>query len=739
MRRRSFLTSLGAAAFVAGAAPTLGTRRALAAPDRIAPLTFDSTASLLAADRDELTDESVVAVWAEDTAENVDEDGDDDAVIYDDTTPIPLVAADDGVVGFGAPIAQNDTDFLSGNEEFVLNVLDAEVGGSDDAPATVLFDYGHDQFYGPWTFEAFIAYAEENGYDFEWSDDLTTDYADADAAVITSPATGFTADELDALRSFVADGGSLLLFDQSDFGDYDATANLNDIAAELGLAFRFNDDQVIDETNNAGVGFVPQTTNFNTRFDYFTDRDGLGFELDADETYTVEVVDVTDGDTVDVRFEGGQEEAVRVLGIDTAEKPRNRSAERAEEWEGIDSYDYLGEWGERATTFAQGELSAGDTVDLRFDGNESVRDAFGRLLGYVYYDGDDSGARDTLYNRRAVEEGFARVYDSGFEFHDSFLRAELAARDSGLNVWTDSDPENSTEIRNGPVEAIFAPRAASVRTSEGAVDDKRVPVYAAPTATQERASVEYDEIPLVGVDHLARVAVVGSPLVDESYEAAEGFPIDTSDYGNFAFLTSLVDRLSDREGDVLIDGGHGQFGVDYALSAEDAAYYQRYLEGIDIGFEGVNDLTSGLLDRARALLVTSPVTAYTDEELAALQSFVDDGGAVVLLGGDVPAAARENLNAVADALCTDLRVSDGAVVDDASNLDGDASVPVTANFDEWFRLFDGYDADASYKGARGGPGRPGCHGRRRGDGQSSSEASGRSNGKAKGKRKGGKQ
>lgn len=206
--------------------------------------------------------------------------------------------------------------------------------------------------------------------------------------------------------------------------------------------------------------------------------------------------------------------------------------------------------------------------------------------------------------------------------------------------------------------------------------------------------------------------MAGTTFIDESFEEAEDFPVDVSGYGNYAFLTSLLDRLSDREGEVLTDGGHGQFGADRSLGTEDAAYYLRYLEGVDLGFEQVNDLTGDLLDRGRALLISAPPPEpLSAAELDAVRSFVADGGGVVLLGGDVPAEHRANLNAVAEALTTDLRLDSGRVLDDSANLDGRGSLPTTANFDEWFRLFGGYDPNTKYKGARGGPGVPGSQGK----------------------------
>lgn len=717
MRRRAFLRATTAGALL-GSVGVSASGSALAASGEVDSLVFDSTASQLNADGEPLTEESLVAVWAAETATNVDEDGDGDAVPYGDDQDIPLVSSDGGVVGFGAPIVQNGTDFGFGNEEVVLNVLDAEADGP-----SVAFDDGHGQFYDSGKFSQFTNYAEANGYEVTATEDLAGALPNADAAIVTSPAEAFTDAELTALATFVEGGGALLLFDQSDYEDYDATAALNDIAAAVGVGFRFNDDQVIDWGSNDGVGFVPKTDRFNAdAFDYFAERPGIAPPaLKKDERYEVDVISVTDGDTVDVRFDNGWVDTIRILGIDTPET--GNTEERPEEWEGVSEKAYLKEQGDAATGFAW-ELLGEETVQIRFDDEEPMRGDFGRLLAYIDVDADDSGSYDTPYNRAAVREGYARVYDSGFGQHDSFLQSEFAARAEGRGVWAESDPDASATVRNGEVAELYAPYAASVRTAEGRLDGKRVPVRAAPTAIQQDAEVTYDGgAPLVGIDQHARVAMTGSSLVHEQFEDEE-FPADVSDYGNYAFLTSLLDRLSDREGDVLVDGGHGQFGAERSVSAEDAAYYLRYLEGVDLGFEQVNDLTGDLLDLGRAIVVSAPAEPFTDAEIAALRAFIADGGGVVLLGGDVPAEHRANLNALAAALATDLRLGSGRVVDEQSNLAGRASLPTTGNFDEWYRLFSGFDADTNYRGPRAGPGAPGESGKGDGRGKANAETNG---------------
>ena len=634
--------------------------------DLVDPLVFDSTAGLLGADGS-LPDAAVV-VAAEPTASSTDADGNGDATAYD-REAIPLVASDGGVLAFGVPFGTDDTEFGTyGNEEFLLNALTATVGSG-----TVLWDESHGQYYtldgsnsgGSPGFTAVADYVGSEGLDVTATTDLTADLDGADAVVVTSPTEAFGSDEADALSAFLDGGGTLVLMDQSDYNDFDETGNLNDLAAAVGTDIRFNDDQVVDEQNNAGAPYRPVTENFNVEDypTYFADRPGLGLDLDPAESYEVEVVSVTDGDTVDVEFPDGTVDTVRTVGHDTPEtSPEN---ERPVEWEGIDDPETLVSWGDRASSFAEDEL-AGVTATLSFDEGEGLRGDFGRLLGLLEVDGD-------LYNERAIRQGYARVYDSGLGRHDEFWSAEAEARANDRGLWADSDPAATPSVRDDPVTELFVPDATAVAAESGDLADARVPVRS-----------EGGD-PLVGTDPGNRVALVGGPLVDESFESAEGGP-GVEPFGNEVFLTNLLDDLAaeGREGDVLIDGGHGQFAADYALSAEDAAYYGRYLEGQDIGFEATNDYGDEFgpdLSAARALVVTAPAEPFTDAEIEEISAFAAGGGAVILAsaGADAAGEARANLDALAAALGSDLRTG-AAVTDEANNLGGPAN-PTTTNID----------------------------------------------------------
>lgn len=568
-KRRKFLQTVATAAVAGSATLEFGTTPVSAAVGSNCGATsvvpkaeFYSSTSQVNSNYEALTDDSVVAVWAEPTATNTDDDSNGDAYLYDDLTPIPLVSVDGNVYGFGAILLQDaEINFDYGNEEFVLNAWDAELGGS----GTVLWDEGHGQYYTLDTCSQFETYAENNGYTVSPTTSLTSELSNANAAVITSPGDSFTTSELNDLADFVANGGALFLHDQSDYNDNDGTANLNDVAAALDVTYRFNDDDINDDTNNiGGNNYDVTTTQYNANtFDLFADRSGIGF--DSGVRYKATVDSVTDGDTVDVTFDDGTTAELRLLGYDTPETKRNGQYEKIEEWEGIENDSYLSDWGGNAKDYARQELD-GESVEIEIDPAEDVWDPFGRLLAYVYYDQDGDGSIGTLFNHDIVEKGYARVYGSNLTKHDGFWNAEDDAQATGARVWQQSDPENTSEVRDRSVGEVFVPNTASVRTVDGTISSSRVPVFAESTATQDlRGGVGYNgDIPLVGVDAGNRIAVVGGLPVNESYRN------DVTDFEHEVFLTNLIDLLSDTSGQVLVEGGHGQFNERHSLSNENA-------------------------------------------------------------------------------------------------------------------------------------------------------------------------
>src|SRR5574340_1490899 len=103
----------------------------------------------------------------------------------------------------------------------------------------------------------------------------------------------------------------------------------------------------------------------------------------------------TDGDTAHFRLEGGAEEKVRFIGINTPEV-----GERLEPL------------GNEASAYTAQAIPPGTTVWLETDAE--LRDRYGRLLAYVWLEqpvsGDEAEVRAKMLNARIVADGYGQVY-----------------------------------------------------------------------------------------------------------------------------------------------------------------------------------------------------------------------------------------------------------------------------------------------------------------------------------------
>ena len=146
-------------------------------------------------------------------------------------------------------------------------------------------------------------------------------------------------------------------------------------------------------------------------------------------SWNVTVTRVIDGDTVEIRYTNATTETVRLLGVDTPETPPNTVSPG--EFEGIpDSeagQDHLISWGENATEFAERGL-AGKEVRFVVDPESDRRGGYGRLLGYLYVDGEN-------FNSLLLSGGYARLYESEFRLRDSFATTEATAQQERVGLW----------------------------------------------------------------------------------------------------------------------------------------------------------------------------------------------------------------------------------------------------------------------------------------------------------------
>jgi micrococcal nuclease len=132
------------------------------------------------------------------------------------------------------------------------------------------------------------------------------------------------------------------------------------------------------------------------------------------------VTHVVDGDTIDVRMPGGDDDTVRYIGIDT---PETVKPDTPVQCGGPEAHD------------ANERLVGGRTVTLRFDAEH--RDVYGRLLAYVYLPGAGPEGQPLFVNAELVRRGLARTLT--IPPNDSFasLFARLAARAgaAGRGLW----------------------------------------------------------------------------------------------------------------------------------------------------------------------------------------------------------------------------------------------------------------------------------------------------------------
>ena len=136
-------------------------------------------------------------------------------------------------------------------------------------------------------------------------------------------------------------------------------------------------------------------------------------DVDLEEVTLVRVVD---GDTLVVRFDTGEDEKVRLIGINTPESvaPNSYRTKNTKE-------------GEEASKYVKTMLEDVDTVYLQSD--TSDRDKYDRLLRYVWLDipddvYDKSEIKEKMLN--AIEDGIAEVatYEPDTTYADLFEELE---------------------------------------------------------------------------------------------------------------------------------------------------------------------------------------------------------------------------------------------------------------------------------------------------------------------------
>jgi endonuclease YncB( thermonuclease family) len=125
---------------------------------------------------------------------------------------------------------------------------------------------------------------------------------------------------------------------------------------------------------------------------------------------TARVVNIVDGDTIDIEIEG-KTYRVRYIGMDTPERGRPFFSEATE---------------------ANRQLVEGKTVVVEKDVSDT--DRYGRLLLYVYLEDG------TFVNAELVRLGYAQVatYPPDVKHQDLFVQLQREAREAGRGLWAEA-------------------------------------------------------------------------------------------------------------------------------------------------------------------------------------------------------------------------------------------------------------------------------------------------------------
>ena len=142
---------------------------------------------------------------------------------------------------------------------------------------------------------------------------------------------------------------------------------------------------------------------------------------------TTTVTRIVDGDTLKV-FYLGNEESIRLIGIDTPESRVNKKTKRDANRSGQDIETIIA-MGKRATGYVEGLVKPGDLITIEFDVQE--RDRYKRLLGYVYL------SNGKMLNEEIIKAGYANVMTipPNVKYEDRFLKAYQEAREDKRGLW----------------------------------------------------------------------------------------------------------------------------------------------------------------------------------------------------------------------------------------------------------------------------------------------------------------
>jgi endonuclease YncB( thermonuclease family) len=175
---------------------------------------------------------------------------------------------------------------------------------------------------------------------------------------------------------------------------------------------------------------------------------GAGAGAQVNQTVSM-VVRVVDGDTIDVQFDSGRIERLRLIGIDTPEvvDPRNP----------VQCY------GREASAHAH-QLLDGQLVAVELDPSQGERDRYGRLLAYAWL------ADGRNFGEVMIVDGYAHeyTYDQPYVYRDAFKAAEASAMASQAGLWSPTTCGGDTQqpAQTGTADPASEPSTAPIPAAD---------------------------------------------------------------------------------------------------------------------------------------------------------------------------------------------------------------------------------------------------------------------------------
>ena len=155
-------------------------------------------------------------------------------------------------------------------------------------------------------------------------------------------------------------------------------------------------------------------------------------DVPSEDYIPAKITKVVDADTVDVLFEDGTTDRVRLLGVDV---PETNNPNKDNEYGNITNLDCLTKWGNKANDYAEYTLG-GKEVKLILDEAAGERGYYGRLLAYIEIDGYD-------FNETLIDHGYARVYEEGTATREErYMFFQDGAMSIGTGLWGDCEQKS---------------------------------------------------------------------------------------------------------------------------------------------------------------------------------------------------------------------------------------------------------------------------------------------------------